>query len=59
MTVAQAIRAANDRRPISYRERFEASRVLRDAAASAWAAGFTVLAKSRQAHLDRLKESKP
>ena len=59
MTIAQAIKAANDKRPISYRERSEALRVLRDATAASWAAGFTMLAKARQAHLDKLQESAP
>ena len=59
MTLAQAIRAANDSRPISYRERSEALQVLKDAAAAAWAGGWTVLAKSRQAHLAKLTESRP
>ncbi|MCH8962281.1 MAG: hypothetical protein IH820_13435 [Bacteroidetes bacterium] len=59
MTVAQAIRVACCERPVSYRERSEAMRVLRDAAAASWVAGFTVLARSRQAHLARLMESKP
>ena len=59
MTVAQAIKAANDQRPISYRERSEALRVLKDATAASWAAGFTVLAKARQAHLNKLMESAP
>ncbi|KKL89019.1 hypothetical protein LCGC14_1918930 [marine sediment metagenome] len=59
MTIAQAIKAANDQRPISYRERSEALRVLKDATAASWAAGFIVLAKARQAHLNKLMESKP
>ena len=59
MTIAQAIRAANAARPISYRERSEALQVLRDATAASWAAGFIVLAKARQAHLTKLMESKP
>lgn len=59
MTITQAIRAAGDARPISHRERQEAARVLRDAVAASWAAGFTVLARARQAHLDRLMESAP
>ena len=59
MTLAQAIRAANDSRPISYRERSEALQVLKDAAAAAWAGGWTVLAKAREAHLAKLQESRP
>ena len=38
MTIAQAIKAANDQRPISYRERSEALQVLKDATAASWAA---------------------
>ena len=59
MTIPQAIRAANDPRPISYRERQYAMQVLRNAIKADKAAGFTMLAKSRQAHLDRLMESRP
>ena len=59
MTVAQAIKVANNQRPVSYRERSEALRVLQDAVTIARLAGFNVLAQARQAHLDKLKESKP
>ena len=59
MTVAQAIRAANDPRPVSYRERSEALRVLRKAIAADRAGGFTMLAQAGQAHLDKLMGSKP
>ena len=59
MTVAQAIRAANDQRPISYRERSEALQVLRNAALSARALGWNVLAESRWAHHTKLMESRP
>ncbi|KKK97753.1 hypothetical protein LCGC14_2649600 [marine sediment metagenome] len=59
MTIAQATRAANDSRPISYRERSEALRVLKDAVDDALVAGFYVLAKSRQARLNKLMELKP
>ena len=59
MTITQAIRAANDPRPISYRERQEATQVLRDAINGAREFGYHVLANARQAHLAKLMESKP
>jgi len=56
MTITEAIQVANDGRPISYRERTEAIRVLGDAVVRARVSGFNVLAKARKAHLDKLKE---
>ena len=59
MTIAQAIRFANAARPISYRDRQEAAAVLREAAEGAHRCHYYVLAAARQAHLDKLMESKP
>ncbi|KKM74804.1 hypothetical protein LCGC14_1396670 [marine sediment metagenome] len=59
MTLSQAIRLANASRPISYRDRQEASKVLREAAEGAHRCHYYVLAKARQAHLAKLQESAP
>ena len=59
MTIAQAIRLANAARPISYRERQVAATVLKQVTEDARRRGYHVLAAARQAHLDKLMESKP
>ena len=59
MTVAQAIRVANRGRPVSYRERSEALRVLGEAIAQNHVATFHGLARAQQVHLDKLMESRP
>ncbi|KKK64100.1 hypothetical protein LCGC14_2987620 [marine sediment metagenome] len=59
MTIAQAIKAANAARPISWNERIEARVTLTEAAEDALRRGFNVLAAARLAHLDKLQESAP
>ena len=59
MTVAQAIRVANHKRPISYRERAEAIKALKEAIACNRATSWGVLAKCQEVHLAKLMESRP